>query len=178
MGTPTVFISYSHDSPEHKAWVLRLATDLRSNGVDATFDQWDLSPGQDVVGYMQRGITTSDRVLLVCTTEYLRKAEQGSGGVGYERLILTAELVQNIDTKKFIPLVRDNKAESKVPNFLGPRLYIDFSEDREYRTKLEELLREILGMPSAIKPPLGPNPFSGSAPSGPTIARPTGKSVV
>ena len=30
---PKVFISYSHDSEEHKSWVLQLATRLRSNGV-------------------------------------------------------------------------------------------------------------------------------------------------
>jgi hypothetical protein len=35
-----VFVSYSHDSDPHRAWVLKLATDLRANGVDATLDQW------------------------------------------------------------------------------------------------------------------------------------------
>jgi hypothetical protein len=171
---PKAFISYSHDSPAHKAWVLKLATDLRANGVDATLDQWDLSPGQDLVAYMHHGITTSDRVLLVCSHLYVQKAEQGSGGVGYERLVLTAELVQNIDTRKFVPLVRDNNAKAKVPTFLGPRLYIDFSKDTEYETKLEELLRELLGIPSSVKPPLGPNPFSGSAPPVTSLARGVG----
>jgi len=171
---PKAFISYSHDSPAHKAWVLKLATDLRANGVDATLDQWDLTPGQDLVGYMHQGITTSDRVLLVCSHLYVQKAELGSGGVAYERLVVTAELVQNIDTKKFIPLVRDNNTKAKVPSFLGPRVYIDFSKDAEYQTKLEELLRELLGVPSAVKPPLGPNPFSGSAPPVTSLARGVG----
>ena len=173
MDAPIVFISYSHDSTEHKAWVLRLATDLRNSGVDATLDQWDLALGQDTAAFMHRGITESSRVILVCTDAYVRKAEAGSGGVGYERLIVTAELVQNIDTKKFIPVVRNNPAANKVPIFLGPRLYIDFSNDGEYPAKLEQLLREILGVPSAVKPPLGPNPFSGSAPSA-TTARTAG----
>ena len=165
MVAPQVFISYSHDSEAHKAWVLGLATDLRSNGVDATFDQWDLALGQDTAAFMHSGITQSRRVILVCTETYVSKAEAGSGGVGYERLIVTAEIVQNIDTKKFIPVMRNNSAANKVPSFLGPRLYIDFSNDGEYRTKLEQLLREIHGAPSAVKPPLGPNPFSGSAPA-------------
>jgi len=174
VNAPTVFISYSHDSPAHKAWVVRLATDLRANGIDATLDQWDLAPGQDVAAYMQRGITTSDRVLLICSDQYVQKAERGSGGVGYERLVVTAELIQNIDTKKFIPLVRNNSANTKVPRFLGPRLYVDFSQDQQYQAKLEELAREILGVPSAIKPPLGPNPFSGSAPAAAPPARTVG----
>jgi len=186
MPPPKVFLSYSHDSPTHKAWVLKLASDLRANGVDATLDQWDLTPGQDLVAYMQQGIVTSDRVLLVCTQSYVTKAEQGAGGVGYERLIVTAELVQNIDTRKFVPLVRDNNAKSKVPAFLGPRLYIDFSSDAEYAAKLEELSRELLGAPAAVKPLLGANPFSGTAPAagsvtrsaGPTGLTPTGKALL
>ena len=116
MPTPTVFISYSHDTPEHKAWVLKLATDLRSAGIDASLDQWDLAPGQDVVSFMHDGIAKADRVLLVCTEQYVRKSEGGLGGVGYERLIVTAEMVEAIETKKFIPIVRANPSTSKTPN--------------------------------------------------------------
>jgi len=182
MAPVRVFISYSHDSEPHKDWVLKLATDLRAGSVDASLDRWDLSLGQDTSAFMQHGISESDRVVPVCTENYVKKADGGSGGVGYERLVVTAELVQNIDTKKFIPLVRDNGLPGKVPKFLGPRLYIDFSDDAQYPAKLRELLREILGVPSEAKPPLGPNPFSGSAPAtgsgrtaGPTGVTPAGQ---
>jgi hypothetical protein len=161
---PRVFISYSHDSQSHKDWVLRLASDLRAGGIDATIDQWDLKPGQDLVAFMQTSISSSDRVLTVCTDAYRQKADQGSGGAGYERLIVTGELVQNIDTRKFVPIIRDN-ASAAIPASLGPRIYIDFRADAEYESKLEELLRELHGEPAAAKPPLGPNPFSGTAPS-------------
>lgn len=165
MTGPKVFVSYSHDSEPHKEWVLKLATDLRANGVDAILDTWDLALGQDIAAFMDEGITASDRVLLVCTTGYVAKAHSGTGGVGYERMIVTAELVQSIDTRKFVPIVRDNANSAKTPTFLGPRLYIDFSNDTEYARKLDELLRELLGTPSSPKPPLGPNPFSGSTTS-------------
>ena len=62
MAHPKVFVSYSHDSAAHKAWVLKLATDLRANGVDATLDAWDLALGQDVAAFMNDGITSSDRL--------------------------------------------------------------------------------------------------------------------
>ena len=42
---PKVFVSYSHDSQDHKDWVLKLATRLVANGVDVILDQWDLSLG-------------------------------------------------------------------------------------------------------------------------------------
>lgn len=148
MSAPKVFISYSHDSQPHKDWVLRLASELRTNGIDAKLDQWDLSPGQDMAAFMAGGIRTADRVLLICTGPYVSKAEAGTGGVGYERLIVTAEVVGSIDTIKFIPIVRNNATARKVPDFLGARIYIDFSDDSEYPAKLEELMREIHQAPA------------------------------
>ncbi|OWU65634.1 MAG: hypothetical protein CBB60_003665 [Armatimonadetes bacterium Cent15-Ar3] len=174
MTAPSVFISYSHDSDAHKAWVLRLATDLRERGVDASLDQWELVPGQDVAAFMQKGILEADRVLLVCSSAYVTKSEGGTGGVGFERLVVTGEVVQSIDTKKFIPLVRDNRGAPRIPRFLGPRLYIDFNDDSAYESKREELLRELLGAPLAVKPPLGVNPFSGELPKQAEPARVVG----
>jgi hypothetical protein len=186
MPAPTVFISYSHDSPDHKAWVLKLATDLRAAGVDASIDQWDLVPGQDVAAFMHDGIAKADRVLLICTEIYVRKAEGGLGGVGYERLIVTAEVVEAIETKKFIPIVRANPSPSKTPKHLGARLYIDFTDDNIYSESLEDLCRELLGLPSSPKPPLGSSPFSGEIPTvvvaprdiGPTGVFPSGEPVL
>lgn len=178
MKPPAVFISYSHDSVIHKAWVLQLAIELRERGVDATLDQWDLAPGQDVSSFMQKGILEADRVLLICSSTYVSKAEAGTGGVGFERLIVTSEVVQSIDTRKFIPLVRGNAAEPHIPRFLGPRLYIDFNDDAVYEVKREELLRELLGAPVAVKPQLGVNPFSGEMPKQVAPARIVGSTGV
>lgn len=186
MPAPKVFISYSHDSSDHKAWALRVATSLRDFGVDATLDQWDLVPGQDVSAFMADGIRTADRVVMICTDTYVAKAEGGKGGVGYERLIVTAEVVAKIDTIKFIPIVRNNAGERKVPIFLGPRLYIDFSDDAQYGAKLEELAREIHAAPALIKPALGENPFKGEVidagepvrVAGPSGATPAGEPIL
>jgi hypothetical protein len=162
MSAPKAFISYSHDSTAHKNWVLKLASDLRSRGVDVVLDQWDLVAGQDVSLFMQRGISEADRVIMICSSAYVTKSEQGVGGVGYERLIVTAEVVNSIDTIKFIPVLRGASRSKKTPSFLGPRVYIDFENDSEYELKLIELARQIHGAPAISKPPLGPNPFSGT----------------
>jgi len=164
MTAPKAFISYSHDSQEHKDWVLKLAGDLRAKGVDVVLDQWDLVPGQDITMFMQNGIAQADRVLMICSYDYVRKSEKGVGGVGFERLIVTREVVQSIDTTKFIPVIRNNDREVVVPSFLGPRLYVDLRVDEQYEEKLIELGREIHGAPAISKPELGPNPFSGSPP--------------
>jgi TIR domain len=173
MAAPKAFISYSHDSDAHKGWALRLGGDLRVRGVDVVVDQWDLVPGQDVSLFMQNGISKADRVIMICSSAYVKKADAGKGGVGYERLIVTAEMVQSIDTTKFIPILRGSDPGKKIPLFLGPRLYIDFENDAEYDQRLTDLAREIHGAPAVSKPPLGPNPFSGT-PTSSTPARTIG----
>lgn len=170
---PKAFVSYSHDSPEHKEWVLKLAGDLRAVGVDVVLDQWDLVPGQDVSLFMQKGISDADRVIMVCSATYVSKAEDGVGGVGFERLVVTAEVVEAIDTKKFIPILRRSATTHKIPKFLGTRLYVDFDVDKDYNDRLIELAREIHGAPAVAKPALGPNPFSGT-PTAPSPARAIG----
>ena len=115
---PKVFISYSHDSLAHKQWVLELGVKLRHNGVDVVLDQWDLNPGGDMTRFMEVGFENSERVLVICTDNYVRRANNGKGGVGYERLIITAELVEDLGTSKFIPIIRQASGQEKVPKFL------------------------------------------------------------
>jgi hypothetical protein len=84
-----VFLSYSHDSEAHRAWVRLLAERLRLGGVEVTLDQWDLPYGADVVRFMDLGIRDADRVLMVCTANYVAKAEERKGRAGYEGMIVT-----------------------------------------------------------------------------------------
>ena len=157
---PKVFISYSHDSPEHRRWVSELGAKLRHNGVDAILDQWDLGPGDDVTQFMERGIIDSDRVLVVCTDQYVRKANAPEGGVGYERMIVTAQLARDLGTDKFIPIIRQASEEEKTPTFLETRVYIDFTDEHQFESEFEKLIRELHRMPVVERPPLGKNPFA------------------
>lgn len=157
MSHPKVFISYSHDSQEHKLWVLNLATRLRANGVDAILDQWDLGPGGDLPHFMEQSISRSDRVLMVCSERYVEKADSGIGGVGYEKMIVTPELVARIGSTKVIPIVRQS-ATSKLPKFLSSKIYIDLSTADKFETGFDQLLRELLNAPLYHKPPLGDAP--------------------
>lgn len=131
MNPPIAFISYSHDSNEHKAWVRNLATGLLEMGINAILDVWDFKLGQDASEFMQQGISRSDRVLMICTEKYVTKANQGKGGVAYEKLIVSAELVQAIDT------IKDQSGIATIPMFMGDRKYIDFRDDKEYSAKAD-----------------------------------------
>ena len=157
---PKVFISYSHDSPKHKRWVSELGAKIRHNGIDAILDQWDLGPGDDITLFMESGLRDSDRVLVICTDTYVSKANAGEGGVGYERMIVTAQLIQNLGTNKFIPVIRQASGQEKTPTFLATRMYIDLRDDSQFETEFEKLLHELHQVPIIQKPPLGKNPFA------------------
>src|SRR5688572_25699189 len=103
----SVFISYSWDSPGHKAWVAKLAASLRARGARVRFDQDDLRPGADITAYMESAIRESDRVLLVCTPGFKKRADSREGGVGYEQAIVTGEIFSGVaHPEKFVPVLR------------------------------------------------------------------------
>ena len=149
---PKVFISYSHDTPEHKQWVSELGAKLHRKGVNIILDQWDLGPGDDVTQFMERGVRNSDRVLVICTDSYVRKANAGEGGVGYESRIITKQLVQDLGINKFIPIIRQALGEDKTPAFLETQVYIDFTDEDQFDEKFDELLHERLQVPALHKP--------------------------
>ena len=157
MKIPKVFISYSHDSQEHKKWVLDLATRLRNNGVDAIIDQWALRVGDDLPHFMETHLSNSDYTVIVCTDNYVEKANSGSGGVGYEKMIVTFELLSNIHSNKIIPIIKQYGTHD-IPTFLRTKLYIDFSNDDEF--SFDELVRTLHNAPLFKKPEIGNNPFT------------------
>lgn len=159
MAIPKVFISYSHDSQEHKKWVLDFATRLRNTGVDAIIDQWELKPGDDLPHFMEKHLANSDRVLMICTDRYVEKANAGTGGVGYEKMIITADMLRSIDSNKVIPIIRQNGTHN-VPIFLKSKLFIDFSRRDELEFSYDELIRALHNAPLFVKPPVGNNPFT------------------
>lgn len=158
MNIPKVFISYSHDSLEHKKWVLDLAIRMRNNGIDAIIDQWELKPGDDLPHFMEKNLENSDSIIMICSENYVLKANSGKGGVGYEKMIITSNLLSNIDENKIIPIIKQESG-NLVPTFLKTKLYLNFSKKDDYEFSFDELIRTIHKSPLYIKPKVGNNPF-------------------
>ena len=152
------FISYSHDSPELKAWVYALAARLRGNGVDVNLDDWGAEPGEDLPKYMERSIQEADRVLMICTEPYVQKVDEGIGGAGYEGMLVTSELVVSVGQAKFIPIVRQAIKPHRTPRCVSTRLRVDLSGDSYSEVEYARLLATLHRQPPPTKPPLGPVP--------------------
>ncbi len=158
---PTAFISYSWESEEHGNWVRGLATDLRANGVDALLDQWDARLGDDVTEFMERCLSTADYVLLICTESFGEKANARRGGVGYEQSIITSELLNSRPPRgRFVCALRRGAPSLAIPRYMRSRLWVDFRDDGEYRSGLDQLLVHMLGRYEDLKPPISPVPVA------------------
>jgi hypothetical protein len=59
-------------------------------------DQGDLNLGGELPHFMETGLVGANRILATCTAGYVEKANAGLGGVGYEKMILTAQLMQKV----------------------------------------------------------------------------------
>lgn len=158
MSIPKVFISYSHDSQEHKKWVLDLATRLRNTGIDAILDQWELTPGADIPHFMETHLADSDYILMICTDKYVEKANSGAGGVGYEKMMITAEVMKSIESTKVIPIIKQ-EGTREVPTFLKSKFSVNLSRSDSFEFNYDELIRKFHGAPLYEKPEVGNNPF-------------------
>ena len=153
-GHPKVFISYSWTSETYKERVLKLAERLMDSGVDVILDQWDLSPGEDMYAFMEQSIHEADKVLILCEKGYADKANNRTGGVGTETMIITPEVLKKHRQKKYIPVVMDNSVE--VPSYLKSRYAVYFTTEDEEEFK--GLCFAIFGKRRKKKPIVKPIP--------------------
>jgi len=136
------FFSYSWDSESHQQWVASLATALVAYDIRVKFDRWGVPAGVDLTNYMINSIKSSTHVLIICTPEYAKKANEGKGGVGFETMIITGALLSNISPEtKFVPILRNGLPAEAIPDFLRTKRYIDFRDDDKFQVKLEELVQ-------------------------------------
>ena len=155
---PSVFISYSWDSDEHRAWVLSLANRLAKNYIYVYLDRYDLTAGKDMTHFMENAVSKSKHVLIILTPNYKLKAEKRKGGVGYETSIITAQIFKDNLSDKFIPILKDGTIETSVPVFLSTKINIDMTKESDFKKSFEQLLRTIHHEPLITRPQLGKKP--------------------
>jgi hypothetical protein len=166
--SPKVFISYAWESDEVKQWVKNLATDLRNTGVDAKLDQWEVVPGDQMPHFMERSVKENDYVLIICTPKYKLKSENRIGGVGYEGDIMTAEVLQTSNHRKFIPVLQSGDKNASIPSWLSGKYFIDLSNETHFQKNFEDLITTVLNS-REIAPEIGQIPSKFNHRQGETV---------
>ncbi len=154
-----VFISYSHDSPEHAARVLMLSNRLRADGVDAMIDQYAVPPPEDWTLWMEKQIRDADFVLMVCTATYRRRVmgeeTPGTGlGVRWEGKIIYQHIYHaepGTVKAKFIPVLLEGGKVEHIPLPVKGAMFYQVDSEEHY----ESLYRHITGQPRTVMPELG-----------------------
>ncbi len=152
-----VFISYSHDSPEHADRVLSLANRLLNDGIDCTIDQYETAPPEGWPKWMVDNVENSRFVLVICTQLYLDRSksdvEPGTGkGVKWESL-LTYNMIYHAGSRneRFIPVIFSWDDEDFIPLPLKGCAYYSLDTDKGY----DALYRRLSDQPPVKKPSMG-----------------------
>lgn len=142
---PKVFIS--HASEDKERFVLAFAERLRSDGVDAWLDKWEMAPGDSLVSRIfEEGIGGADVFLVVLSGNSLDKP--------WVREELNAGVVQRIEGAcKLIPVVLDGV---QVPVALKATVWQSVADVGAYEEEYRRILAAIFGVSS--RPPLGDPP--------------------
>lgn len=154
---PRVFISYSHDSPEHSDRVRELSNRLRLDGIDCNLDQYETSPPEGWPLWMEKQIRDAEFVLMVCTETYHRRVmkeeEPGKGlGVTWEGHITYQDLYSDgAVNKKFIPIFFKAVEVKHIPKPLQGTTYYIVDSEAGY----DALYRQLTKQPLHRKPALG-----------------------
>ena len=131
-----IFASYSWDSEDHKKWVAKLINDLRSKyGFVAICDT--ISDESELNTMIVDGITKSDKIIVVITSDYAYKADNLIGGVGKETKLLHTRYFEN--DRSIVPILKE---KATLPAYLKAVTYIDFTVG-SYEENLKVLARRL-----------------------------------
>ena len=133
-----------------------LATRLRKDGIEAILDKWETAPGDQLPAFMEQAIRENQFVVIVCTPRYKSRSESREGGVGYEGDIMTAEVMNQQNNRKFIPILRKGTWSEATPSWLSGKRHVDLSGRALFRTDYEELVRALLGKLESPPPVVSP----------------------
>jgi hypothetical protein len=155
---PKLFISYSHDSEDHKKKVAALAQRLRQDGCHTEIDGYvNGTPDEGWCRWMMNQLDIATHVLVVCTeNHYLGFRGHRAAGLGrgsdFEGCLITAEIYDSKSRgTKFVPVLFDPNDEKHIPEPLKSTTHYVLNSENNYQALLDFVYDA-----SGIKPaPLG-----------------------
>jgi hypothetical protein len=120
--TPIVFISYSHDSEEHRKLVLDLSQQLRNDGYPTRLDRYvNGTPAEGWPNWMMNQLDDAAFTLVVCRETYYKRyrgkdAPDRGLGVAFEGMLITNELYETkCQSVKFVPILFESTHKQFIP---------------------------------------------------------------
>jgi hypothetical protein len=161
--SPHVFVSYSHDSEEHKEAVRQFATFLRTTaGLDVHVDRWYDDGRRDWSLWAIDQLKRADYVIVIASPEYRRRADgaarpdEGRGAQFEAAMIrdgLTRDLAEMV--RRVLPVVLPGRSIEDIPGFLNAYSTTHYLVPELTLDGIDELMVAITGVARHSLPPLG-----------------------
>ena len=162
MNVKKVFISYSHDTPEHTQLALQLGNTLRDLGVEAELDQYHIRPSLGWPRWCEEQLRPENAafVLVICTRIYRQRVEGKTAadegrGVFWEGGILYTYLYNEKGNNRFIPVLLPDATKDDIPVPLRDNTRYCLKTFDLNDSGFQALYRELTDQPAVCKPPLG-----------------------
>ncbi len=153
-----VFISYSHDSLDHRERVLGFSNKLRSHGIESIVDRYfEDTLDMRWTDWMYEQIENAKFVLLVSTQGYLARLKPGVAstpgqGVNFEGALITQQLYEEHgQNQKFFAVYFSEQDSPSIPVYLKGFTNYDVGTDEGY----VKLYRRLTNRPETVLPPVG-----------------------
>ncbi|MGD0605263.1 MAG: toll/interleukin-1 receptor domain-containing protein [Streptosporangiaceae bacterium] len=157
-----VFISYAHDDPAHEERVRDFWLFLRGHGVDARLDLAAAGRRVDWAEWTTREVRDADRVLVIASPEYKRRAEGDAKsdvgqGVQWEARMIREVFYANqrLGLDRVVPVVLPGGTPKDLPLWLAPASTAHYVVREFTVAGAEALLRLLTEQPLEIVPTLG-----------------------
>jgi hypothetical protein len=146
--SPWVFVSYSHDTPQHKDLVREFCTFLRrEGGIDVHLDQWVDDGSRDWSAWAVQQLTKADFVLAIASPNYKERADglaEGEDGRGskFEGAMLRDAVTKDLpgETRRILSVVLPGRSVDEIPSFLRPYAVTHFTVREFTHAGVESLL--------------------------------------
>lgn len=158
-----VSISYAHTDENHKQRVDFIARELmEEHGLEVKLDLWTFRKGQDLNKDMEDLATNSDVILIIGDENYVKKANDRSGGVGRESVILSEYYFDKMKRKTskilYAYTEKDESDSPIIPNYMLGINSFDLTNEAKDIQRIEEIAREIYDEPEIVAPKRGVKP--------------------
>jgi hypothetical protein len=161
-GRARAFISYAHDSDDHRDLVREFWFFLRRNGIDARSDIDAAERRQEWAKWIDSQLTAGDFILVIGSPAYRQRAagfRNGTSGRGVEyEASLIRELLYADRAKWFpriLPVILPGRSHRELPDFLLPESSTVYRVTDFTVAGAESLLRYLTGQSRESTPDLG-----------------------